>query len=61
MGSDGKIGCEDLKGKGATIWAQDQNSSVVYGMPQAVASAGISSESIALNAMAKRILQEVGG
>ena len=24
MGSDGKIGCEDLKGKGATIWAQDQ-------------------------------------
>ena len=40
MGSDGKIGCEDLKGKGATIWAQDQASSVVYGMPQAVASAG---------------------
>lgn len=61
MGSDGKIGCDDLKGKGATIWAQDQASSVVYGMPQAVFSAGIASESIALNAMAKRILQEVGG
>lgn len=42
MGADGREGCRVLKDKGATIWAQDQASCVVYGMPQAVAVAGVS-------------------
>ena len=46
MGADGREGCRALKEKGATIWAQDQDSCVVYGMPQAVAVANISSKSI---------------
>ena len=36
MGADGREGCRTLKGLGAKVWAQDQASSVVYGMPQAV-------------------------
>jgi two-component system chemotaxis response regulator CheB len=46
MGADGREGCRLLKDKGATIWAQDQDSCVVYGMPQAVAVANISSKNI---------------
>lgn len=46
MGADGREGCRMMKEKGATIWAQDQDSCVVYGMPQAVASANISEKSI---------------
>ncbi len=61
MGSDGKKGCELLKKMGATIWAQDEASSVVYGMPQAVFNAGLASESITLTDMHHRILKEVGG
>lgn len=41
MGSDGASGAAELKRAGAQVWAQDQESSVVYGMPQAVARAGV--------------------
>ena len=60
MGADGREGARMLKQNGATIWAQDEASCVVYGMPQAVASSGISSRSISLNEMGKAILKEVG-
>ncbi|MER2492125.1 protein-glutamate methylesterase/protein-glutamine glutaminase [Catenovulum sediminis] len=58
MGADGREGCRLLKQQGSLIWAQDEDSCVVYGMPQAVCSAGISSESISLDAMADRIKSE---
>lgn len=58
MGADGREGARMLKGVGATIWAQDEASCVVYGMPQAVTAAGISSESISLDDMAESILKE---
>jgi two-component system chemotaxis response regulator CheB len=60
MGADGREGSRMLHGRGAVIWAQDQDSCVVYGMPQAVASAGIASQSYALKDMAGKILREVG-
>lgn len=41
MGSDGCDGARLLKEKGAELWAQDQGSCVVYGMPAAVARAGL--------------------
>ena len=58
MGADGREGARMLKAAGAIIWAQDEASCVVYGMPQAVASAGISSHSIALDNMADAIVKE---
>lgn len=60
MGADGREGARMLKQAGATIWAQDEESCVVYGMPQAVAKAGISSEDLPLERIAERILVEVG-
>lgn len=59
MGADGRDGARLLKDKGAEIWAQDEASCVVYGMPQSVAKAGISTESLPLSQIAKRILVEL--
>ncbi|RSD32002.1 protein-glutamate methylesterase/protein-glutamine glutaminase [Vibrio pectenicida] len=60
MGADGREGARMLKSAGATIWAQDENSCVVYGMPQAVAKAGLSTEDLPLDRIAERMLVEVG-
>ncbi|MGF1737340.1 protein-glutamate methylesterase/protein-glutamine glutaminase [Photobacterium satsumensis] len=60
MGADGREGARMLKSSGATIWAQDEDSCVVYGMPQAVAKAGISSEDLPLERIAERITVELG-
>ena len=60
MGADGREGARMLKSAGATIWAQDEESCVVYGMPQAVAKAGISTEDLPLERIAERMLVEVG-
>ncbi len=59
MGADGRDGARLLKQSGATIWAQDEQTCVVYGMPQAVANAGLSSESLALHDVAARINKEI--
>ncbi|VAW66633.1 Chemotaxis response regulator protein-glutamate methylesterase CheB [hydrothermal vent metagenome] len=37
MGADGRNACTNMKNLGATIWAQDEASSIIYGMPGAVA------------------------
>ena len=60
MGADGRDGARLLKEQGSTIWAQDEASCVVYGMPQAVAKAGIATESLPLDRIAQRILDEIG-
>ncbi|AUW04333.1 protein-glutamate methylesterase/protein-glutamine glutaminase [Vibrio campbellii] len=60
MGADGREGARMLKSAGSTIWAQDEESCVVYGMPQAVAKAGISTEDLPLDRIAERMLLEVG-
>ena len=59
MGSDGKEGSRLLKAKGATIWSQDEQSCVVYGMPQAVDKAGISQLSLPLDSIAASVVKEV--
>lgn len=59
MGSDGKEGARMLKSKGATIWSQDEASCVVYGMPQAIDKAGITSMSVPLSEMACNIMVEI--
>lgn len=59
MGSDGTTGGKLLKSKGATIWAQDEKSSVVYGMPKAIAESGSCDKVIPLNDIAKHIITEL--
>lgn len=41
MGVDGMKGCESVVDAGGTVFAQDMETSVVWGMPGAVASAGL--------------------
>ncbi|WP_283392720.1 chemotaxis protein CheB [Photobacterium phosphoreum] len=60
MGADGRDGARMLKANGSTVWAQDEESCVVYGMPQAVAKAGISSHDLPLDRIAECILIELG-
>jgi len=59
MGADGREGSRMLKARGSTIWAQDEQTCVVYGMPQAVAVAGISQLSLPLETISNAILKEV--
>jgi len=51
MGSDGALGARALKERGSSVWTQDQASSVVFGMPYAVATGGYSDRVIALDDM----------
>lgn len=59
MGSDGREGARLLKAQGATIWAQDEASSVIYGMPMAVAKAGLTDEILGLQQLAGRLCEEI--
>ena len=43
MGADGLIGSQDVVARGGRVYAQDEATSVVWGMPGAVAKAGICS------------------
>jgi len=59
MGSDGKEGCRMLKETGSVIWSQDEDSCVIYGMPMAVAKAGLSDEIIGLDDFTPRLIEGV--
>ncbi|HHM04857.1 MAG TPA: chemotaxis response regulator protein-glutamate methylesterase [Gammaproteobacteria bacterium] len=48
MGADGCAGAAALKSRGGLVWTQDEQSSVVYGMPHAVAAAGLADKTLAL-------------
>lgn len=59
MGHDGRDGTALLKEKGAHVIAQDQATSVVWGMPGAVTSAGLADEVLALGAIGPSIARHV--
>lgn len=56
MGSDGCEGARLLKQRGATIWSQDQQSSVVYGMPAAVARENLTDRVLTMRDFAPQII-----
>lgn len=57
MGSDGKDGCQAIKNKGGNIWAQDQESSTIYGMPMAVAKAGLADKILNLSDIGRQLTE----
>jgi two-component system, chemotaxis family, protein-glutamate methylesterase/glutaminase len=57
MGHDGLKGAREIRGAGGTVLAQDEESSVVWGMPGAVANAGVADAVLPLDALAGQILQ----
>jgi two-component system chemotaxis response regulator CheB len=57
MGQDGLLGAQQLKARGATILAQDQASSVVWGMPGAIVAANLADAVLPLGDIIPEILQ----
>jgi two-component system, chemotaxis family, protein-glutamate methylesterase/glutaminase len=61
MGQDGKRGAEQLRGAGAEIVVQDEATSVVWGMPGAVASAGLANAVLPLDDIAHHLITRTAG
>jgi two-component system chemotaxis response regulator CheB len=59
MGSDGRIGAGQIRDAGGTVLAQDQATSVVWGMPGAVTQAGFADEVLPLDRVAEAITRLV--
>jgi two-component system, chemotaxis family, protein-glutamate methylesterase/glutaminase len=57
MGSDGLAGSRLLRTAGSIVLAQDQPSSTVWGMPGAVANAGLASRVLPLDAIGPEIIR----
>lgn len=60
MGSDGCRGCEAVVAAGGTVIAQDEATSVVWGMPGAVTNAGLCSAVLPLADLAPYIARRAG-
>ena len=61
MGADGTKGISELqKEKNVYVIAQDEETSVVYGMPKAIAETGLVDEIVPLESVADTILKNVG-
>jgi two-component system chemotaxis response regulator CheB len=56
MGNDGMRGAADIIAAGGNLIAQDEATSVVWGMPRSVAQAGLCSAVLPLNEIAPKIL-----
>ncbi|MDB5626338.1 MAG: chemotaxis response regulator protein-glutamate methylesterase [Tardiphaga sp.] len=61
MGSDGMRGGKDIVAAGGSVIAQDEASSVVWGMPGAAAQAGICAAILPLNQIAPRLIRLFSG
>ncbi|MBE9207833.1 chemotaxis response regulator protein-glutamate methylesterase [Nostoc sp. LEGE 06077] len=59
MGQDGLHGCQCIREAGGQILAQDEASSVVWGMPGFVVNAGLADRIVPLEEMAGEIMQRV--
>jgi two-component system, chemotaxis family, protein-glutamate methylesterase/glutaminase len=59
MGSDGRDGCATLRDLGAEVIAQDQATSVVWGMPGAIVTSGLADQVLALDDIGAAIVQRV--
>jgi two-component system, chemotaxis family, protein-glutamate methylesterase/glutaminase len=60
MGQDGLHGVQILKARGASVVAQDEASSVVWGMPGAVVNAGLADCVLPLNQVVPEIVRMAG-
>lgn len=60
MGCDGARGAGVLKASGAKVIAQDEASSVVWGMPGAVVQAGLADDVVPLDGILRAIVRSMG-
>jgi two-component system chemotaxis response regulator CheB len=61
MGSDGTRGAGDIVAAGGSVIAQDEATSVVWGMPRSVAQAGLCSAVLPLDQIARKVLRLFSG
>lgn len=61
MGQDGLLGAQVIAAAGGTVLAQDEGSSVVWGMPGAIARQGLADDILPLNRVAPDIVRRVTG
>jgi two-component system, chemotaxis family, protein-glutamate methylesterase/glutaminase len=61
MGADGTRGAADIVAAGGSVIAQDEASSVVWGMPRSVAQAGLCSAVLPLDKIAPKIIRLFSG
>jgi two-component system, chemotaxis family, protein-glutamate methylesterase/glutaminase len=61
MGSDGAHGAQDIVNAGGSVMAQDEASSVVWGMPGAAAHAGVCAAVLPLDQIGPKIVRLFGG
>ena len=59
MGADGRAGASAVRDAGGTVVVQDQATSVVWGMPGAVAQAGLADEVLPLDRVAEAITRHL--
>lgn len=59
MGSDGREGARLLKQHGSVIWAQNEATCVVYGMPMSIIEAGLADEILALPDIGPNLVEKV--
>ncbi|AKA85668.1 protein-glutamate methylesterase/protein-glutamine glutaminase [Pseudomonas synxantha] len=57
MGADGREGARLLKQGGSTIWAQDEASCVIYGMPMAIVKADLADAVYSLDDIGKHLVE----
>lgn len=57
MGADGREGARLLKQGGSSIWAQDEASCVIYGMPMAIVKADLADAVYSLDDIGKHIVE----
>jgi two-component system chemotaxis response regulator CheB len=61
MGADGTRGAADIVATGGSVIAQDEASSVVWGMPRSVAQAGLCSAVLPLDQIPQKIIRLFSG
>ena len=61
MGADGTRGAADIVAAGGSVIAQDEATSVVWGMPRSVAQAGLCSAVLPLDQIAPKIIRLFSG
>jgi two-component system chemotaxis response regulator CheB len=61
MGADGRLGAGRIREAGGAVVVQDQATSVVWGMPGAVATAGFADEVLPLDRVAEAITRRLTG
>lgn len=59
MGKDGLDGCRKIKEENGVVIAQDEKTSVVWGMPKAVSDAGLADMVLPIREIAEQIVKEI--